>query len=190
VIAPFNAIISSTPVSIGDRVSTGQTLVSLYPINGLEIRAHVPARYVNSIQQAITAGEQHYALVSTASGILQLQLIRLAGEAEASGIDAFFRSGDSSHDFRPGSLLSLNFGLPEQSELVAIPYQAIYGDSRVYLLKQGRLVAVNVESVGQYLKPDGSAALLIRSNKISENDQIVVTHLPNAVDGLKVRLFK
>jgi HlyD family secretion protein len=190
VIAPFNAIISSTPVSIGDRVSTGQTLVSLYPVDGLEIRAHVPARYVNSIQQAITEGEQHYAQVSTASGILQLPLTRLAGEAQPSGIDVYFRSGDASHDFRPGSLLSLNFGLPEQSELIAVPYQAIYGNSRVYLLKQNRLVAVNVESVGQYLKPDGSAALLIRSAKISENDQIVITHLPNAVDGLKVRLFK
>jgi HlyD family secretion protein len=190
VVAPFDAIVSSMPVSIGDRVSTGQTLVSLYPVDGLEIRAHVPARYVDSIQQAITEGEQHHALVSTASGILKLQLIRLAGKAQASGIDAYFRSGNASHDLRPGSLLSLNFGLPEQSSLIAIPYQAIYGNSRIYLLKQDRLVAVNVESIGQYLQPDGSAALLIRSAKINQNDQIVITHLPNAVDGLKVSLFK
>jgi multidrug efflux pump subunit AcrA (membrane-fusion protein) len=190
VVAPFDAIVSSMPVSIGDRVSTGQTLVSLYPVDGLEIRAHVPARYIDSIQQAITEGEQHHALVSTASGILKLQLIRLAGKAQASGIDAYFRSGIASHDLRPGSLLSLNFGLPEQSSLIAIPYQAIYGNSRIYLLKQDRLVAVNVESIGQYLQPDGSAALLIRSAKINQNDQIVITHLPNAVDGLKVSLFK
>jgi HlyD family secretion protein len=190
VVAPFDAIVSATPVSIGDRVSTGQTLVSLYPVDGLEIRAHVPARYVNSIQQASALGKQHYALVSTASGVLQLQLIRLAGEAQASGIDAYFRSGDASYDFRPGSLLSLNFGLPEQLDVMAIPYQAIYGNSRIYLLKEDRLEAVNVESVGQYLKSDGSAALIIRSAKVNENDQIVVTHLPNAVDGLKVSLFK
>ena len=194
VVAPFDAIISATPVSIGDRVSTGQTLVSLYPVDGLEIRAHVPARYVNSIQQAIARGKQHHALVSTTPGsvtnALQLELIRLAGEAQASGIDAYFRSGDASYDFRPGSLLSLNFGLPKQSDVIAVPYQAIYGNSRIYLLKEDRLQAVNVEPVGQYLRPDGSAALLIRSAKVSDNDQIVVTHLPNAVDGLKVRLFK
>jgi HlyD family secretion protein len=190
VVAPFDAIISATPVSIGDRVSTGQTLVSLYPVDGLEIRAHIPARYVNSIQQASAQGKQHHALVSTATGALKLQLIRLAGEAQASGIDAYFRSGDASYDFRPGSLLSLNFGLPEQPDVIAVPYQAIYGNSRIYLLKEERLEAVNVESVGQYMKPDGSAALLIRSAKISENDQIVVTHLPNAVGGLKVSRFK
>lgn len=195
VVAPFDAIISATPVSIGDRVSTGQTLVSLYPVDGLEIRAHVPARYVNSIQQASAQGKQHYAVISTAPGStgkqsLQLQLIRLAGEAQASGIDAYFRSGDASYDFRPGSLLSLNFGLPEQPNVMAVPYQAIYGNSRIYLLKEDRLEAVNVESVGQYLKPDGSAALLIRSVKVNENDQIVVTHLPNAVDGLKVSRFE
>jgi HlyD family secretion protein len=190
VVAPFDAIISATPVSIGGRVSTGQTLVSLYPIDGLEIRAHVPARYVNSIQQARAQGKQHHALVSTATGELQLQLIRLAGEAQASGIDAYFRSGDASYNFRPGSLLSLNFALPEQTDVIAVPYQAIYGNSIIYLLKDDRLEAVNVESVGQYLKPDGSAALIIRSTKVKQNDQIVVTHLPNAVDGLKVSLFK
>lgn len=190
VIAPFDAIVSATPVSIGDRVSTGQTLISLYPVDGLEIRAHVPARYVPSIQQAITQGKDHHALVSTSTGSLQLQLIRLAGEAQASGIDAYFRSGDASYDFRPGSLLALNFGLPQQRDVIAVPYQAIYGNSRIYLLKQERLEAVSVESVGQYLKPDGSAALLIRSSKINEDDQIVVTHLPNAVDGLKVSRLK
>jgi len=190
VIAPFDAIVSATPVSIGDRVSTGQTLISLYPVNGLEIRAHVPARYVNSIQQEIAQGKQHHALVSTESGALQLQLIRLAGEAQASGIDAYFQSGGASYDFRPGSLLSLKFRLPQQLDVIAIPYQAIYGNSRVYLLIGDRLKAVNVESVGQYIKSDGATALLIRSAEISENDQIVVTHLPNAVDGLKVSLFK
>jgi HlyD family secretion protein len=189
-IAPFDAIVSTTPVSIGDRVSTGQTLVSLYPVDGLEIRAHVPASYVDSIQQARAQGKQHHALVSTAMGVLPLKLIRFAGEAQASGIDAYFQTGDASYDFRPGRLLSLNFGLPEQTDVMAVPYQAIYGNSRIYLLKDDRLEAVNVESVGQYLKPDGSAALIIRSTKVKQNDQIVVTHLPNAVDGLKVSLFK
>ncbi|MFT4650236.1 MAG: HlyD family secretion protein [Polaribacter sp.] len=195
VVAPFDAIVTETPVPIGARVSTGQTLVSLYPVDGLEIRAHVPARYVDSIQQAIALGRQHYALVSTSprsvgKQALRLQLIRLAGEAQASGIDAYFRSGGVSHEFRPGSLLALNFGLPKQADVMAVPYQAIYGNSRIYLLKEDRLEAVNVESVGQYLTPNGSAALLIRSAKIGEGDQIVITHLPNAVDGLKVSLFK
>ena len=190
VIAPFDAIVSATPVSIGDRVSTGQTLISLYPVDGLEIRAHVPARYVNSIQQGIAQGKQHHALVATETGALQLQLIRLAGEAQASGIDAYFQSGDASYNFRPGSLLSLKFGLPQQLGVIAVPYQAIYGDSRIYLLREDRLKAVNVESVGQYIKSDGSTALLIRSAEINEHDQIVVTHLPNAVNGLKVSLFK
>jgi HlyD family secretion protein len=189
-IAPFDAIVSTTPVSTGDRVSTGQTLVSLYPVDGLEIRAHVPASYVNSIQLARAQGKQHQALVSTAMGVLPLKLIRFAGEAQASGIDAYFQTENASYDFRPGRLLSLNFGLPEQTDVMAVPYQAIYGNSRIYLLKDDRLEAVNVESVGQYLKPDGSAALIIRSTKVKQNDQIVVTHLPNAVDGLKVSLFK
>ena len=70
---------------------------------------------------------------------------------------------------------------------MAVPYQAIYGNSRLYLLKQNRLQGITVESVGQYVDTDGTAMLLIKSPQINSGDEIVITHLPNAVSGLKVR---
>ena len=53
VVAPFDAVISSVPVSTGDRVAIGQILVELYPADSLQIRAHIPARYVTRIRQSI-----------------------------------------------------------------------------------------------------------------------------------------
>ena len=187
VIAPFDGVISSTAVSVGDRVATGQILVSLYPTDSLEIRAHIPVRYVTQVQQAIARGEVQQANLLTTTGNLWVRLKRLAGEAEPSGIDAYFHAGEIGLDIRPGALLTLNFNLPYQNEVIAIPYQAIYGNSRLYLLSDDRLQGIDVETAGQFRDETGDSFLLVRSDQINEGDSIVITHLPNAVSGLKVK---
>ena len=187
VFAPFEAIISETPVSVGDRVATGQILVALYPVNNLEVRAHVPARYIPRIQQSMSKGLTQLARITMPDINLPLELVRLAGEAEPSGVDAYFRAGQSSSQLRLGALLLLNLDLPVENDVIAVPYQAIYGNSRLYLLKENRLQGVDVESVGQYSGDDGRALLLVKSPQVNSDDKIVITHLPNAMSGLKVR---
>ena len=187
VFAPFDAVISSAPVSVGDRVATGEILVTLYPINSLEIRAHIPARYIAGIQKSMSSGVTQLASINLPGTNLPLELVRLAGEAEPSGVDAFFRAGQSSSQLRLGDLLPLGFSLPLKNDVIAVPYQAIYGNSRLYLLQENRLQGVDVESIGQYSDENGNALLLVKSAKIKADDEIVITHLPNAVSGLKVR---
>jgi len=187
VFAPFEAVISATPVSVGDRVATGDILVALYPVNSLEIRAHIPARYIARIQQSMSSGIAQPASIVLPSTNLQLELVRLAGEAEPSGVDAYFQAARPNTGLRLGDLLPLSFSLPVENDVIAVPYQAIYGNSRLYLLQDNRLHGVDVESIGQYSDDDGTALLLVKSAEINPDDKIVVTHLPNAVSGLKVR---
>lgn len=189
VFAPFDAIINSVPVSVGDRVAIGQTLISLYPVHSLEIRAHIPHSYVAGIQTALANGEIIQAQIKRGATRLQFDLTRLSGDATATGIDAFFDTGNASVELRPGELLSLTLSLPSQSNVIAIPFQAIYGNSRIYLKRDNRLVGIDVDSVGQFnTGADGSnTRLLVRSDKIKDGDSIVITHLPNAISGLKVR---
>lgn len=183
----FDAIISSVPVSVGDRVAIGQTLISLYPVDSLEIRAHIPATYVGDIQVSIKRGETPKARLVLNNQNLIIDLKRLAGEAKATGIDAYFHTGDSSRELRPGSLLPLSLSLPLAKGVIAIPFQAIYGNSRIYLLRDGRLQGIDVETFGQYYQANGDALLLVKSEKIVDGENIVITHLPNAVTGLKVK---
>ena len=187
VLAPFDAVISSVPVSAGDRVATGQILVELYAANKLEIRAHIPTQYITRIQQSMARGKIQYASISNHHDGQQLELVRLAGKAEPSGIDAYFQAGESAKELRLGALLPLSFDLPVESDVIAVPYQAIYGNSRLYLLRDNRLQGVDVDSVGQYIDTDGASYMLIKSPQIETSDKIVITHLPNAVSGLKVR---
>ena len=186
--APFDAIISDVAVSTGDRVSLGQVLISLFPVDNLEIRAHLPINYVKSVQRAFATGQQLEAGVSRRAYLGRFPLVRLAGEAEATGIDAYFAITDNAEQLRPGELLQLNLQLPAEDGVVAVPYQAIYGNSRIYRVVEHRLQALDVVSVGTAMSAGGRVLVLIRSDDISPGDQIAITHLPNAVSGLKVKL--
>lgn len=186
--APFDAIISEVGVAAGDRVSLGQILISLFPVNNLEIRAHLPINYVKSVQLALAEGQKLDASVTNRKDLGRFPLIRLAGEAEATGIDAYFAIGAIAEQLRPGELLPLSLILPAESGVFAVPYQAVYGNSRVYRVVENRLQALDVVTIGQSSVEDGRALVLIRSSDIEPGDQIAITHLPNAVSGLKVQI--
>ena len=185
--APFDALISNVGVAAGDRVSLGQVLVTLYPLDGLEIRAHLPSNYIDAVQRALASGETLYANLLNRGTAGRFKLLRLAGQAEATGIDAYFASDNRSKQLRPGELLALNLKLPVERGVFAVPYQAIYGNSRVYKVVEGRLRAVEVSTIGQSRDSSGSVQVLIRSEQIEPGELIATTHLPNAVSGLKVK---
>ena len=184
--APFAALISSVEVAAGDRVSLGQVLVTLYPLDALEVRAHLPSKYIDSVQRALASDESLQAQVANRAMQQSLTLLRLAGESESTGIDAYFAIADESLQFRPGELLALNLRLPVETDVIAVPYQAIYGNSRVYRIIGDRLQAADVTTVGQTRADDGSSLVLLRSDELEAGDRIAATHLPNAVSGLKV----
>jgi multidrug efflux pump subunit AcrA (membrane-fusion protein) len=186
--APFNAIISEVGVAAGDRVSLGQILVSLFSIDNLEIRAHLPINYVKAVQLAMAAGQQLQAGVAGRPDLGRFPLVRLAGEAEATGIDVYFAINGVAEQLRPGELLPLKLKLPVERDVFAVPYQAIYGNSRIYRVVAERLQALDVISVGQTGAEDDQVLVLIRSDDLQPGDQIAITHLPNSVSGLKVRL--
>ena len=186
--APFDAIISEVEVAAGDRVSLGQMLISMFPVNTLEIRAHLPINYIKSVQLAIAEGQKLDASVADRDDLGRFTVIRLAGEAEATGIDVYFAIGAIPAQLRPGELLPLSLKLPLESGVFAVPYQAIYGNSRIYRVAEDRLQAVDVRSIGQAKTANGQIQVLIRSDDIDSGDLIAVTHLPNAVSGLKVKV--
>jgi len=185
--APFDALVSKVDVSAGDRVLLGQVLVSLFPIDALEIRAHLPTHYIESVQTALSSNQVLDASLHGRREEGRFKLLRLAGQAEPTGIDAYFATNASTTQFRPGELLALSLQLPAQDGVFALPYQAIYGNSRIYKVVDERLQAIDVNTIGQARSGDQTVLVLIRSDQVKEGDLIASTHLPNAVTGLKVR---
>jgi hypothetical protein len=88
-----------------------------------------------------------------------------------------------------GQLLNLALNLPETKEIIALPFEAVYGTNRIYKLQNDRMLGVEVERVGEKLSVTGESQILIRSPALKPGDKIITTQLPNAMDGLKVQVL-
>ena len=190
VVAEFAGVVADVAVASGDRVRSGDRLLSLYSLDTLRIRASIPVRYQQEIQQALRAAAPLTARAQLSGQDIRLTLQRLAGAATLSGIDGYFSIEQGVDSLRVGNLLKLELKRPLQARVFAVPFSAIYGNNRVFVLRDGRMAAIDVESVGQYQDDAGASLLLIRSALINDGDQLITTHLPNAVDGLKVKIAK
>lgn len=188
VIAPFDGIVAKLEVAQGDQVNNGQTLLILYPLAGLEVRAKIPAPYQEEILDLVGRGQTLEATTRLAGETLGLKLARLSGAADTRGLDAFFRFTTPHDQLRVGSLLTLYLSRAAVQGAMAVPYAALYGGRQVYRIEAGRLQAVQVEVLGELAGE--RPMLLIRSDGLKGGDLVMTTHLPNAVTGLRVEVVQ
>ncbi|MDM8569208.1 HlyD family efflux transporter periplasmic adaptor subunit [Thiotrichales bacterium HSG1] len=185
VIAPFTGIIAKVNVAIGDRVRSGDMLLSMYDDSALEVRVQIPTRY----QDVVINSSKLLAITRINDQPITLQLDRIAGQINqnSGGIDALFKINQGTISLRLGQFLTLLLTLPEQANIVALPYEAVYGTNRIYKFIDGRMESLTIERVGEQITKTGKARILVRSPKLNYGDQVIITQLPNAMDGLKVQ---
>ncbi len=185
VIAPFDGFVEKLSVSTGNQVQDNQLLLTFYSTEQLEVRAKIPVTFQNEIQKALLANQALSASAHYAGAPLHLELNRLSGMADARGIDALFSFLSGSEWVRPGSSISLSLTRATRENVIVLPYSAIYDNNRIYRVIDDHLQLVNVQIIGNYLA-ENNEKLLIFSDEIQPSDKILITHLPNAMSGLKV----
>ena len=84
--------------------------------------------------------------------------------------------------------MEIVLGLPEVQDAVAVPREALYGTDRVFVLDGERMRSVEVERLGETHPDDGNSRVILRSAELMPTERLIVTHLPNAIDGLRVRV--
>lgn len=183
--APYDGIVSEVMVAEGDQVADNAVLLKMYDLKSLEVRARIPAPFQDELQQTRSAGQPLTATSSIGSQRIDLRLSRLAGEADSSGLDALFALEEVVEWLRPGQVLRLSMQRQPQDDVVAVPYPAVYDGHRVYKLVQGRMRGLRVEALGRFIGDDGDERLLVRSPELASGDALVITHLPNAIEGLR-----
>ncbi len=186
--APYDGVVTGVEVTEGDQVTKGAVVARMYPIGGLEVRARIPAPYLNELMGALAEGAELSATANIGGEEAVLVLDRLAGEADPSGVDGLFRVRGEAAALRLGQMLTLRMQRPPRENIFAVPFGAVYGGGRLYRVEDGRLAGLDVEVVGSRDGRGEASRLLIRSPRLQAGDQIVTTHLPNAVDGLKVEV--
>jgi len=185
VTAPYAGRIAKLMVSQGDRVNAGTNMVEFYGLDSLELRAKLPVRDFYALDKRLQAGQLVQASLAESNQVpVLLELDRMAGEASASGIDLFFSVPQSLQYVRPGDLLEVELQGATIEQGVALPYSALYGTDRIYLIEDGRLKAESVTVLGD-LMIDGKLWALLKPT-FASGSQVSITHLPNAVSGLKV----
>jgi len=150
------------------------------------VRARIPVPFQAEIGDALAKGTKLSATADVGGTPIPLRLDRVAGEAQPSGVEGLFAVERNAALLRLGQMLSLRLARPPRSDAVALPFQAVYGTGRIYKLVDGRMRGIRVESLGGIEDGNGAERLLVRSPELAAGDQVVVTHMPNAIDGLRV----
>jgi len=180
--APFDGIVSALPVTVGNQVKANDVVLEMYSLESMEVRATVPVIYQQELISATAMDERYPAR----SGEITLELDRLSGKAGMAGIDALFTIRAGSEQLRLGQQITIHLSRPPQPGLAMLPFQALYGNDRIYRINdEQRLEALQIEQAGTIYE-EGVEMLLVRSDQLRDGDRIVSTHLPNAVQGLKV----
>lgn len=187
VVAPFDGVVTRVVVAPGNQVGKYQSLLSVYPVNGLELRAQVPNAYREELATALRQGDHPRALA--ASGSQRFEMQRFAGESDPAGTEAIFRLTNEAGALRPGAMVPVVLQRPEVDNAVVVPYSALYGNNGVYVVSEDlRMHRLTVEHRGEVLHSNGERWALISSPKLTNGQQLIVTHLPNAIEGLKVEV--
>ena len=190
VLAPFGGVISEGSVSEGDRVRVGDTLMRLQNPLSVEVRTQIPADYVPSINQGLRTGVDITADVQIDDGSVQGHLTRISGliREGSGGVDSYVGFYEPPVGLRLGSTVRVLLQLPPESNVMAIPAEAVYGRNRIYKVAGDRMLKVDVERVGERALEDGSTEVIVRSPELDSSDAIIVTKIANAADGLLVKI--
>jgi RND family efflux transporter MFP subunit len=186
--APFNGRVTKVSVARGDRAQPGQVLVSLYDPERLEVRAPLPKPYLSRIQSVLAAQGHLDASVEANGQFIKGKLVRISGAARSGSgnVDGFFRFPGEHPDWEPGTSLAVALILPAEPGIAAIPFEALYGRKRIYIVQDGRMKGINVETLGEYREAGQKARLLVRAPELQAGLPLITTQVPRAVDGLKV----
>ncbi len=189
--SPFNGRIARVQVSPGRRARVGDPLIQLYDTDELVIRAQIPSRHLPQVRAAIDAGRP-LTLHGTIDGIaVEGKLRSLAGEASSStgGVDGLFTVTRGATQISQGRFLRVELNLPARDDLIALPPEAVYGTDRIYVIdSESRMRPKRVERIGEARRQGKVARVLIHAPQLEPGTTVVTTQLPNALDGLLVRV--
>ncbi len=187
--APYAGRVTAVEVAAGDRVRPGSPLVALYDPSSLRIRAQIPTRHLAVVRRHLAERGALSARARVDGEPVAARLERLAGEVApgSGGTDGLLAVEAGAERLEVGRVVELLLDLPPVERAVALPYEALYGGRRVYLLDGERLRGARVERLGERREPGGTR-VLVRGAELVAGARVVLTQLPNAVEGLRVRV--
>ena len=185
--APYSGRVTQVHVALGNHVGRASPLIDLYRYADTEIRAVIPNRYLQQVRSAISNGETLTAVADFDGQPLSLALDRLAAIVDPGrgGVDGYFRLVSDAYP-ELGRTITLDLSLPDVSNAIAVPFEAVYGSNQVFKLELQHMKAAHLERHGQ-IRRDGISYIVATSDELQPDELMIITQLANASDGLKVK---
>ena len=189
---PFEGRITEVSVSPGDRVRPGDPLVELFDAATVELRGQIPLRYLPVARAALERGETLAARAVVGGREVRAVLHRLTARVGrgSGGADGLFRVIEGNDRLQLGRTVALTLDLPAVHDAITVPRGALYGTDRVFVTDGQRMKSVRVERLGETHPAGGEGGVVVRSPHLRASGRVVVTQLPNAVDGLKINVVE
>ena len=186
---PFEGRITEVHVSPGDRVRPGDPLFAMYDTGRVELRAQIPLPRLPVVRAALERGETLNARAMVDGREVRAVLHRLSALVDpgSGGADGLFLVTGGASWLQLGRTVELVLDLPPVHDAVTVPPDALYGTDRVFVLDGDRMKSIRVERFGETRGDRGDRRLILRSPRLEAPARLIVTRLPNAIDGLKVR---
>lgn len=188
--APFAGRVVKVLVAQGHRVSVGTRLLEMFENTSLMFRAMLPSIYVPQVRKALAEGKPLSVAGKVDGNEVTGHLISLGAEVRqgSGGVEALFLIDSGWGWLQKGRVMQLRLTLPNQSNVIPVPFEALYGSDKVYVIDdEQRLRPVIVERVGETWL-NGKNQVLIRSPELKAHQQLLITQLPNAVESLLVEV--
>lgn len=192
-VAPYQAIVHKVSVAVGGRVRSGDTLISLYDPQSIQVRAQIPRTAIEQIRGGLDRGEKIHMNGTVDNSPIKAVLTRLIADRvdAVGGVEGVFEIIESEIHPLPGRALELSVTLPAVTDTIVIPYEALYENSRIYRIDaDGRLEPIKVNNLGWGSPLDvtgNESTIVVSGANLRMGDRIVTTHLPEAMKGIKVR---
>ncbi len=189
--APYDGRVIRLMAAPGQRLAPGGAVVELYATDSLVLRAVVPEPHLETLGRMASSGAPVEARGRLDGRTVSAAFLGLSAAVAGSGagVEALFRLAPDSRWLQLGRVLEVQVELPPLDGVVPIPWEALYGGDEIYLIDgENRLHAVRVERVGR-LRRDGRELLLVRAPGL-EGARLLATQLPNAVEGLLVKVVE
>jgi multidrug efflux pump subunit AcrA (membrane-fusion protein) len=188
--APFSGPVLAVNAAPGEMNVPGTALVELSARDSYELRLEIPERFASRIEESLLRGQAVTATTmdpaTATKGRYHLTRIGRQVREGRGGIDAFFVAASPDRTAALlGRVTDAQVALPAEANLLALPPESLFENSRVYQVVNQRLEAIPVERVGESTI-NGRYRLLVRGKGIPEGASILATQLPQAVTGLLV----
>ncbi|PLW75859.1 efflux transporter periplasmic adaptor subunit [Cohaesibacter celericrescens] len=184
--APFTGLVQSRSVDLGRSVSGNDTLVSLYDPDQMDVRFTLSdtqyGRLISKdnklVGRKINVNWKLGDVVQSHQAIIE----RVAPEVNAAngGIEVYARVAEGSR-LRTGTFVELVVPDKIYKDTIEVPQAALYGGSRVYINRNGRMQPQDV-SVMAYL----GDTVLIDGTVFEPATEIITTRVAEAGPGLKL----